>query len=562
MNRRTFFQNFNSNSPSNTLNKKSSIRGLEYANKVLPARGAVSAGLQAYTGPWTRIEAAHLLRRATFGPTNAQINATISSGMVATIATLLTDLPAPTLPLNTNPQEEPAVNVGQTWVNAAYNNDFEGSRTNSLKSWWVGLMVSENLSLREKMTLFLHNHYVTRTEDVGDSRFSYKNNALLREYAFGDFKELSKKMCIDPAMLDYQNGNTNTATSPNENFARELQELFTIGKGPELGPGNYTNYTEQDVQAAARVLTGWRNNRTAIDSYFTASRHDTNPKQFSAAYGNQVINNPIAEEEYKSLIDMIFNQAETARFLARKLYRYFVYYVIDAATETSMIEPMAVLLRNSNYNLKPVLSALFQSQHFYDVLSIGCDIKSPVSYTIGLLKQFQVALPTTPLSVQYETFRNIHGLMSVMQQDLFDPPSVAGWAAYYQEPVYYEFWINSETMARRARFSDTMVEQGYTIGNQLINIDLIAFVSQVSDPSDPNILVDEVSKILYPIPITQPEKDFLKNILIPGLPDFEWTIEWQTYTMDPTNITKKDAVITKLKALMKYVMATAEYHLS
>ena len=141
MNRRTFFQNFNSNSPSNTLNKKSSIRGLEYANKVLPARGAVSAGLQAYTGPWTRIEAAHLLRRATFGPTNAQINATISSGMVATIATLLTDLPAPTLPLNTNPQEEPAVNVGQTWVNAAYNNDFEGSRTNSLKSWWVGLMV-------------------------------------------------------------------------------------------------------------------------------------------------------------------------------------------------------------------------------------------------------------------------------------------------------------------------------------------------------------------------------------------------------------------------------------
>lgn len=561
MNRRTFFQNFNSSSNGKNLAKRE-IKGLEYANKILPARGMVSAGLQAYTGPWTRIEAAHLLRRATFGPTNALINSTISAGMVSTLNTLLADLPAPAPPLNTNPLE-PIINVGQTWVNAAYNGDFERSRTNSLKQWWVGQMISETLSLREKMTLFLHNNYVTRTEDVQDPRYSYKNNALLREYAFGDFKELSKKMCIDPAMLDYQNGNTNTGSSPNENFARELQELFTIGKGPELGPGNYTNYTEQDVQSAARVLSGWRNNRTTISSYFTLSRHDTNPKQFSSAYGNQIIDNPIPEEEYKTLVDMIFDQAETARFLARKLYRYFVYYVIDAATEISMIEPMAVIIRNNNYNLKPVLSALFQSQHFYDMLSIGCDIKSPVSYTIGFLRQFQVTMTSTPLLAKYETFGAIHELMSRMQQDLFDPPSVAGWAAYYQEPVYYQFWINSETMARRAEFSDVMVsDQGITIAGQNIKVDLLAFVSQVSDPSDPTILVDEVTQLLYPIPITQAQKDFLKNILIPGLPDFEWTIEWQAYASDPTNVAKKDAVLIKLRSFMKYACATAEYHLS
>jgi hypothetical protein len=266
------------------------------ANAVLPKRSAVPGGLEAYSGPWKAEQAKHLLRRTLFGATAAEVASTVTSGLNASVATLLAEpanLPSP--PLGTS-DTDLAVPVGTTWVTVAFDSNFEGGRRNSLISWWAGLMLNQGVSLKEKMTLFWHNHFANEANDVGDAAYMYTQNQLFRKYAFGNLKELTKKVSIDSAMLVYLNGNTNTKKNPNENFGRELQELFTIGKGPEIESGNYTNYTEEDVKAAARVMTGWSPVRNSTVAEFKPANHDATDKQFSAAYGNAIIKGRAAEE--------------------------------------------------------------------------------------------------------------------------------------------------------------------------------------------------------------------------------------------------------------------------
>jgi len=149
-----------------------------------------------------------------------------------------------------------------------------------------------------------------------------------------------------------------------------------------------------------------------------------------------------------------------------------------------------------------------------------------------------------------------------MQLDPGDPPNVAGWAAFYQIPQFYELWINSDTLPKRNQLTDTLINTGHTGNGTTIIIDPIAFANQVSDPSDPNILIDEFSQVLFPIVITDNQKAFLKETLIPGLPDYEWTTEWNNYKIDPTNPTKLSAVKTKLIALIKFMMDMPEYQLT
>ena len=190
-------------------------------------------------------------------------------------------------------------------------------------------------------------------------------------------------------MQKYLKGEKKTATAPNENYGRELQELFTIGKDATGNPP----YTEDDVKAAARVLTGWRNDLVAgttsangFNSYFDPAKHDTADKQFSAFYNYTQINGLSgtgAVSELDDLLNMIFAKDEVSLFICRKLYRYFVYYEIDAATEQNVIVPLAAVFRSNNYEIVPVLDVLFRSEHFFDVLNQGCLIKNPIDFSVG-----------------------------------------------------------------------------------------------------------------------------------------------------------------------------------
>ncbi len=237
-----------------------------FANKANPHfdERAVS-GIDPYTGTFGQTELAHLLRRTLFGVTQADLNYFAGMTLDQVVSALLTLAATPAPPVNAYNDSnftDPDVAAGATWVTAPFGTTgtANGKRKISLKEWWVGLMLNQDRSITEKMTLFWHNHFATQMATVNDARYSYKHFALLRANALGNFKTLARAVTTDPNMLVYLNGDTNTLANPNENYGRELQELFTVGKGPD------SLYTQADVEAAAKVLTGWKDSRTTIDS--------------------------------------------------------------------------------------------------------------------------------------------------------------------------------------------------------------------------------------------------------------------------------------------------------
>ena len=536
-----------------------------YANKALPTGLArTTSTLTPYTGTWGQDQAAHLLRRCLFGPIRTEVLAAAGSTLTAVLNGLLAvPATAPDPPVNVSATDT-SVPIGQTWTTQVFDQNFEGVRRTSLRDWWLGQQLGQSTSLVEKMTLFWSNHFVVALNDINDARMGYEYCRLLRQYALGNVKQLAMDVTVTPAMLRYLNGNASVVGSPNENYGRELLELFTVGKGPLIGAGNYTNYTEADVQAAARVLTGLRDLNAPVSSYFTASRHDATTKVFSAAFGNASITSG-GNTEYQSLINLIFQQAETARFIVRKLYRWFVYYLIDTQVETDIIQPLATLLIQNNFEVVPVLRKLLGSEHFFDVLNRGCLIKSPLDFTVGLCRQMQVAFPlASNVTMQYGMWDYLIGMAVVQQQILGDPPNVAGWVAYYQTPQFHELWINAVTLPRRNQVTDSFIGSGYTRNGIKIVIDAVALVQALpaATASDCNLLIADFARLMVPIELTVNQLAFLKSALLPGLPDFEWTVEWQQYLAAPTVVAKKTAVNTKLQAMLRALMGLAEYHLS
>jgi uncharacterized protein (DUF1800 family) len=532
---------------------------------------ALVSGLAPYAGPWGFEQAAHLLRRAAMGPNYALIKQAVDMGLDETIDALLSEGPLPSPPLNYNFPNDPNVPLGQTWIEAPYSQteNFLNYRIQSLYAWAMGVLVQEGLSIREKMTLFWHNHFVTQLDAIVDPKFVYNYINTLREGALGNFRQLVEKVTIDPAMLRYLNGNQNTKNAPNDNYARELLELFTIGKGPQVGPGDYTNYTEQDVMEIAKVLTGWIDTGyfsfvpgIQVGRAFVPNRHDNTTKQLSYRFNNATIT-PAGNIEYKNLIGIIFQQDEVARFICRKLYRWFVYYDIDAQAETEVIEPLAQLMIDHDYEIKPVLEALLTSQHFFDALNVGPMIKNPVDYLMSVSKTVDMPLPTG-LNGQYRAWLKMAEPLFLLQMQIFNPPDVAGWKAYYQEPLFYRHWINSVTLPYRMLISDALTITGIPVQGlaNSLKIDVLALAASLDNPSDPNALVEELSKILFPQPLTANQYAYLKEVLIPGLPDFEWTIEYADYLADPTNPVFSVPVEFKLRFLLKAMMNMPEFQLS
>lgn len=524
-----------------------------------------NSGLDPYSGPWGKPQIIHLLKRTMFGAKKSDVDHFLSMSLSETISELLgAPAVAPDPPINyySNAQViDPDVPLGQTWVNAPENPLINFARKNSFRAWWIGQMSNQTRSLQEKMTLFWHNHFATQLEIYQSARFGYRHNALLRANALGNFKELTRLITIDPAMLFYLNGYLNQKFAPDENYGRELQELFTVGKGPD------SQYTEDDVKAAARVLTGYQINVTTANYYFTPSRHDTTNKQFSAFYNNTVINGQsgaAGEQELNSLLDMIFNVQEVAKFLCRKLYRFFVYYEIDAATESNVIEPLAEIFRNNNYDIAPVLEALFSSEHFFDPINMGCVIKSPVDFMVALVREWNIAMPDASQYVtQYKIWLNIFNYTFAIGQAPGDPPNVAGWPAYYQIPVFHELWVNTDSYPKRIQIADALVLYGVTIDTFKVKIDPVGYAASLDNPADPDALIDDSLALLFRIDVSQNVKNYLRAILLSGQSDpGYWSTAWLDYTGNPGNPTYYNIVFNRLRAFYKYILDLEEFHLS
>lgn len=535
---------------------------------VSPAR--TLSGINPYNGAWTTNEVIHLLKRTMFGAKKADVEYFLTK----TVGQAVDELMNPTAANPTPPIKEyvtstqpgtPDSNIAQgtTWVNDI-NNDgtVQSQRRASYKKWWTGVLLNQDRSIREKMQLFWVDHFGNEASEVGFGNWVYTQHHTIRQNVLGNFKQMVRDITLDYAMLRYLNGYLNTASAPDENYARELQELFTLGKGPD------SRYTESDVKEAAKVLTGWRVNGTTYTTFFDSARHSTANKTFSSFYNNTVITGRTGATagnlELTDLLNMIFAQNEVAKFLVRKFYRWFVYYEIDAATEANVITPLADIFRSSNYDIKPVLTTLFKSEHFFDVANQGCVIKTPVDIVIGAMREYEVRMPLqTDWDTSYGHWNTLFNWMNLQGLNLHDPPNVAGIPAYYQEPSFHEIWITTDSLPKRNQFTDTMTNSGYSRNGFRMQFDFTSVARTFSNPGNPNDLLDDALKYFYRMQVSPQTKAQMKTqmLLSNQLYDYYWTNAWSAYIANPTTA-NFNVVNTRLRDLFRYLMNLSEYQLS
>ena len=518
-----------------------------------------------YKGTFGSHELKHLLKRSLFGITKQQLTGFKNKSLEEVVNTLLTPDKAPEPPLNHYQNvvaDGQGVPYGETWVNAP--NDVGGSnarRVQSIKSWWIQNMHFQNTSVHEKMVLFWHNHFATELSVYKDPRKAYIYYQTMHEHALGNFKDLVKAITLDPAMLIYLNGTRNTKNAPDENYARELQELFTIGKGPD------SKYTESDVREAARILTGFRARNEPPESYFQASQHDEGDKTFSEFYNNTVIRGRSGADganELDELLQMLFEQQEVSKFIVRKLYTFFVYYDITPAIEQNIIKPLAEIFRAENYEISPVLKALLSSDHFFDPELKGAYIKSPFEYVIGSTIMFKASWPNKEKNLLefYLLANDLNNVTESCDQSITNPPNVAGWPAYYQSPAFYQIWINTNTISKRSEFTDKLLKTGLKRSGKSLSIEPVEFVKDFDEPENPDKLIDEMVFLLFQLDIADSLKKQLKTeVLLEGQStDYYWTEQWQEYLQSPTS-NNKGMVNAKLKSLLHFLTALPEYQL-
>jgi uncharacterized protein (DUF1800 family) len=531
----------------------------------------VTSGLELFTGEWNEASVNHLLRRTLFGVTKIESTQFQALTLDQSVAQLLAPVANPAPPVNNyngiNGIVDPHAALGDTFVTAPRSNEHEGYRITALKGWWLKNIIHLSPTIHEKMIFFWHNLLVTQWWDIFNSKASYKYISMLRRNALGNYKTMIKELTLDPSMLLYLNGTYSKKEAPDENYGRELQELFCIGKG------SGSQYTEGDVQAAARLFTGWMVDWNSFEtegeatSYFDPNNHDTANKIFSAFYGNRVIvgrAGQAGEEELDELLDMIFDNPETAKYICRRIYSFFVYSEIDSTTEANVIEPLAEIFRVNNFEILPVLSALLKSAHFHDVENRGVLIKGPLEHTLGIWRTLGLDSPAPDnLLLDYALHASILWHCSGMGLEIGDPPSVAGWPSYYQTPQYDKAWITTDTIVTRAQTTDSMLYWGFWVTNDIqIKADIVAFIKTFNNSANPNTLIDEASALLLGLPLSQSQHDSLKSILLSGQQsDSYWSNAWSNYLSNEANQEYKNIVLTRLQSMFQRLLQTGEYHL-
>jgi len=431
------------------------LLNLAVALALVPAAFAQTAGPGAWQNDLTPIArsdwnydfAAHLLERAGFGGTPEQIQALARLTPAEAVRQLVyfqkieNNLPAfdhsgvHDPGLEPFPESRPAVTKlakekgealgikvkagGDRPLQPVVNKFFYWLRASVLETqrvsyWWANRMVGTQHPLEEKMALFWHGHFAVNENKVRDYRKMLGQLELFHKHGTGNFRELMIAEAKSPAMLSFLDAGVNVKGAPNENFAREIMELFTMGVG---------NYTEKDIREAARAFTGW--NYVDLKFVVNEEQHDDGPKTFLGKTGNF---------DGVQIIDIILQQPVTARYIAGKIYRYFVRQ--DPSPELQ--EKLAGVLRSANYNLSPLLEAIFLSRDFYSPTSVGTQIKSPVQLAVSTFRK--MGLKTAPGVPDFNVATGTLG------QRLFSPPTVAGWSGGRS-------WITPGLLLERGNFA-------------------------------------------------------------------------------------------------------------
>lgn len=528
--------------------------------------------------------AKHLLRRASFAYSKALIDQFSTLTPTQALDLLLAN-DTPKLALPFDPVED-GFWTESTNAPSSFNGQ---SRKSSITSAWWWYNAINSPTLKYKLSHFLSTRFTVEKSNMSATYF-YDHLRLLLNHCYGNYKSLAKKMSLDNAMLYYLNNTANSKTAPNENYAREFLELFTIGKGPQIAVGDYTNYTEADIVQAAKVLTGFRvkTDRTILDAStgipkgfnVYSSHYNTGSKVFSSAFGNTSI--PSATDangmdtELNTFVDMVFNQQATAKHICRKMYIYFVKGTITTEVETDIITPLANDLFTNGYEIKPIIRKLLESKHFYDLddtnasdETIGGIIKSPIQQISEVMGFLKATIPD-PTTNSYQFYINfwqnfVHNTFLLgSNMILFDPESVAGHPAYYQSPSFDKNWIASSTLIAKYRLGESLLDGKNRIsGNaaiitQIYISDVIKNGNLISDASDPYILTSELCNALFAqAPNTERVNHFMNTYLLQGFATYYWTSVWATYLSTNTNT----VVEPRLRLMLTNILRAPESQL-
>jgi hypothetical protein len=432
-------------------------------------------------------------------------------------------------------------------------------RQAALSSWHHYSMYNQPTNIGWKFFLFLHNLTPVRDPDMSQ-KWMYSYIRTVYDAPYRNYKEYIYDLTLHPIMLVYLNLAFSQKDTPDENFAREVQELFTVGKRP------FAQFTETDVKEAARILVGWSyryEDRWAEgwqhSPQFNDNNHDTGDKQFSAFYNNTLIigrQGQAGAEELREFYDMIFETDEVALFLSRRLFQFFVYPTLTDYIEENIIRPLAEVMRSSNYSLAETLKVLLSSEYFFAEEFSNSMIKSPLDYSMGILKETKYLdgdlVSFDGQGNDFNSFFNSdrgnfseilfdrnhrvhtffgngfqHHYLPNQGFSVLYPPSVSGWPAYYQEPVYDLFWLNSVTIKAKKRFCEDLLMWGIHLNfNDTVKLkfSLWNFFEELKNPGNVDDFISEVSERFLSAPIPEKSIQTLKTALVgESLSEYYWT---------------------------------------
>jgi uncharacterized protein (DUF1800 family) len=386
----------------------------------------VGAEPLATSNTWNSQMAAHLLRRAGFGGTPQQIEYLTKLGRTGAVDYLLKFESAPAelklaeageMPLRPRKAAMSPEEAKQTFAQRRLADTQQLQR---VLDWWLAEMVSTGSPLREKLVLFWHGHFTSGYREVKSSRLMYAQNQLFRKNAAGSFRQLLLDITEDPAMVLYLNTQQNRKNKPNENYARELMELFTMGKG---------HYSEQDIKESARAFTGIAVDPETGKAVFRRGQHDFGEKTFLGQRG---------KFGATEIIDIILKQDATAEYLATKLWTFFAYEDPDE----SIVHALAQSLRENKYELRPVLRQMFTCDAFYGERALFTHIKSPVELLVGTYRSLEIE-PRDTAAMNF--------MLRNMGQQHMQPPNVKGWDGGAA-------WITTSTLLNRYNFMSNILD--------------------------------------------------------------------------------------------------------
>lgn len=486
-------------------------------------------------------QARHLLMRAGFGGSPEQITKLQQMGLDGAVAHLVDYEQLkpmrrhglkPAEPVNARAVAQMSQDERRNLQRMRRRDDAQ--KLQRLRGWWIRRMVASERQLEEKMTLFWHGHFTSGYQDVRNAYHMAIQNDLFREHATGNFGDLVRGISRDPAMLEYLDNNRNNRRAPNENYARELMELFTLGEG---------NYAEKDVKEAARAFTGWTFRRGSSTFRFDERNHD---------YGKKVF---LGREGYfdgDHIIDIILEQKAAPRLLAKKLLGYFA---VDATDKE--IEPYAQLLRQTNFELKPFFRTLFSSEWFYSNSVVGKIVKSPVMLVVSTVRM------TGARDVSQDAALTLARYCDQIGQSLMQPPNVKGWDG---GPA----WVTSSNLLTRYNITRSLVNgigngrparrggqaemdsgQARDAAQSRIRgqIDVVTMVTRAG-LSKPAEIINLLEKRFLLVPLAEQRRKALLEFL-EGKDD-----------SPALNMRQRRRATTKLKELLHLVTTTPEFQVS